>query len=182
MYNPDRSLSFLLYDAGRLIRRDFERRIRALGLTRAQWAALAHLRRDEGCNQSTLADLIEVEPVTLARLLGRMERAGWIERRSDPRDRRARQVFLAANARPVIDQISELALQSGELALSGVAPENRERLIDMLIQVRATLLDAAPEANGRHGRRRTGTDGARRGSPAEPAVPTLVDVEAATRK
>ncbi len=153
MYDPDRSFGFLLYDAARLIRRDFERRIRALGLTRPEWAALAHLRRDEGCNQSTLANLLEVEPITLARLLERMERAGWIERRSDPRDRRARLVFLTPKARPVIDRISDLATQSSELALTRVAPEKRDQLIDLLIEVRSTLLEAAPEA-GRQERRR----------------------------
>ena len=60
MYDPERSFGFLIHDSARLMRREFERRARAIGLTRAQWAAIAHLRRNEGCNQSTLADLLEL--------------------------------------------------------------------------------------------------------------------------
>lgn len=175
MYDPDRSFGFLLYDAARLIRRDFERRIRALGLSRTEWAALAHLRRDEGCNQSTLAGLLEVEPITLARLLERMEQAGWIERRSDPRDRRARLVFLTPKARPVIDKMSDLARQSSELALARVAPEKRDQLIDLLIQVRATLLESAPEL-GRQERRRSGAGPARDGVLAAPGLRSFATV------
>ena len=67
------TIGFLLNDAARLMRKDFERRTRSLGLTRAQWQALFHLARNEGCNQATLADLLEVEPITLARLVDRLE-------------------------------------------------------------------------------------------------------------
>ena len=180
MYNPDRSFGFLLYDAARLIRRDFERRVRALGLSRAQWAALAHLRRDEGCNQSTLADRLEVEPITLARLLERMEQAGWVERRSDPQDRRARLIFLTPKARPVIDEISALASQSSDVALIGVAPEEKERLIDLLIKVRSNLSDGGATGAGRGDRPRSG--GRRESTLAEPVVRALAEVEAAVRK
>src|SRR3546814_17953597 len=109
MYVPERSFGFLFHDCARLTRREFERRARAIGLTRAQWAAIAHLRRNEGCNQSTLADLLDVEPITLARLLDRMETAGWVRRQADPKDRRARPVFLTGKATPPLDRPARFA-------------------------------------------------------------------------
>lgn len=139
MYDPDRSFGFLLHDCARLVRRDFERRARAIGLTRAQWAAIAHLRRNEGCNQSTLADLLEVEPITLARLLDRMEASGWVTRRPDPRDRRARLVFLTDKAKPLIDQLADFSSETRLAALAGMSAAEQEGVIDMLIRVRANL-------------------------------------------
>src|SRR3546814_3403683 len=103
MYVPERSFGFLFHDCARLTRREFERRARAIGLTRAQWAAIAHLRRNEGCNQSTLADLLDVEPITLARLLDRMETAGLVKRQPDPKDRRARLVYLTRSEEHTVE-------------------------------------------------------------------------------
>src|SRR3546814_4821449 len=87
--DPDRSLGFLLNDVSRLMRRNLNRRVQALGLTQSQWRALAYLSRQEGINQVTLADTLEVQPITLARLIDRLEAAGWVERRRHPSDRRA---------------------------------------------------------------------------------------------
>ncbi len=139
MYDPDRSFGFLLHDCARLVRRDFDRRARAIGLTRAQWAAIAHLRRHEGCNQSTLADLLEVEPITLARLLDRMETNGWVIRHPDPRDRRARLVFLTEKAKPLIDQLTDFSTETRAAALAGMSVEQQESVIDTLLRVRANL-------------------------------------------
>ncbi len=147
-YDPERSFGFLLHDAARLMRRDFERRARALGLTRAQWAAIAHLRRQEGCNQSTLADLLDVEPITLARLLDRMEASGLVERRPDPADRRARLVFLTDRAKPLIDRLADFAIETRQHALAGLSEEEQEWLLLTLRRVRANLSrrDAAGSA------------------------------------
>ncbi len=90
MRPPERSFGFLLYDSARLLRRDFDRRARAIGLTRAQWSVLSHLVRYGGVNQAALADLMEIQPITLVRLLDRLEEAGWIVRQADPNDRRSR--------------------------------------------------------------------------------------------
>lgn len=139
MYDPERSFGFLLHDCARLVRRDFERRARAIGLTRAQWAAIAHLRRHEGCNQSTLADLLEVEPITLARLLDRMEASGWVARRPDPRDRRAKLVFLTEKAKPLIDQLTDFSSETRAAALAGMSAEAQEGVIETLIRVRNNL-------------------------------------------
>ncbi|GIK99171.1 MAG: hypothetical protein BroJett029_33800 [Alphaproteobacteria bacterium] len=150
-YDPEHSFGFLLHDSARLLRRDFERRARALGLTRAQWAAIAHLRRQEGCNQSTLADLLDVEPITLARLLDRMEASCLVERRPDPADRRARLVFLTDRAKPLIDRLAEFAVETRKHALAGLTEEEQERFLEMLRRVRANLSrrDAARPAPAR---------------------------------
>lgn len=153
MYDPERSFGFLVHDCARLMRREFERRARAIGLTRAQWAAIAHLRRHEGCNQSTLADLLDVEPITLARLLDRMEAAGWVARRADPKDRRARLVFLTEKAKPLIDQLSDFAADTRAVALAGMTEEEQERVIDLMLRIRGNLTtrDAGAATASGHG-------------------------------
>src|SRR3954447_25460282 len=98
---PDRHLGFLLHDVARLLRTRFDQRARVLGLSRAQWSVLAHLSRNEGIRQNALADILEVEPITLARLLDRLEESGMVERRVDPNDRRARRLFVCPAAPPL---------------------------------------------------------------------------------
>ena len=129
----------LIHDVARLWGKRFDQRARAFGLTRAQCKALAHLARNEGINQSGLAELLEVEPMSLVRLLDRMEEAGWIERRSDPADRRARRLFLGEKARPILDTTYRLADEIRAEALAGLTKAEQERLIDMLKIVHASL-------------------------------------------
>jgi MarR family transcriptional regulator, transcriptional regulator for hemolysin len=81
MNNPDRNLGFILHDAARLLRKRFEQKARGLGLTRSQWQVLAHLARHEGIHQGALAEILELEPITLVRILDRLQAAGLIERR-----------------------------------------------------------------------------------------------------
>jgi MarR family transcriptional regulator, transcriptional regulator for hemolysin len=153
MQPPERSFGFLLYDSARLLRRDFDRRARAIGLTRAQWSVLSHLNRYQGVNQAALADLMELQPITLVRLLDRLEEAGWIVRTADPRDRRSRVPQLTEKARPVLDRLQALAAETRELALAGIGGEERERLLDVLQKIRSNLA-AREEETGK-----TGTDG-----------------------
>src|ERR1700722_8885942 len=105
MTNPelDFSFGFLLHDIARLMRKRFDQRARSLGLTRSQWQVLAHLQRHEGINQSGLAEILEIEPITIARLLDPMEQAGLVERRADPADRRARRLFLTERGKPMLE-------------------------------------------------------------------------------
>jgi DNA-binding MarR family transcriptional regulator len=144
MQLPEKSFGFLLHDAARLYRRDFERRARQLGLTRAQWSVLAHLARNEGTNQSAAADVLEIEPITLVRLLDRLEAAGWVERRADPHDRRARLLYLTSKAHPILDQMYALSLETRNLALTGVSEPDRAAMIDALIQIRQNLTSRDP--------------------------------------
>ena len=142
------TIGFLLNDAARLMRKDFERRTRSLGLTRAQWQTLFHLARNEGCNQATLADLLEVEPITLARTIDRLELSGLVERRADPSDRRARLLFLGARAHPLLEQLRALGAETREIALAGISEDERTLLMTLLTKMRANLTgrEAATEA------------------------------------
>ena len=135
------TIGFLLHDAARLMRRDFERRTRAVGLTRAQWQTLFHLHRNEGCNQVTLADLLEVEPITLARVIDRLEASGLVERRADPDDRRARLLFLGERAHPLLEELKALGAQTRETALAGLSEDERNQLWTLLSRMRANLSD-----------------------------------------
>jgi MarR family transcriptional regulator for hemolysin len=137
----DRSFGFLLHDIARLVRKRYEQRARPLGLTRAQWQVLAYLQRHEGINQSGLAELLEIEPMTIARLIDRMEEAELVERRADPTDRRARRLFLTKRARPMLERGRALGDEVRAEAFAGLDGAERERLIDMLLHVRGNLSD-----------------------------------------
>ena len=90
----DKNVGYLLSDAGRLMRRAFDDRVRELGITSPQARLLLNLERGPGQNQVFYADLLEIEPITLCRMVDRMEEAGLVERRPDPDDRRARLLHL----------------------------------------------------------------------------------------
>jgi DNA-binding MarR family transcriptional regulator len=135
----DRSFGFLVNDVARLFGRRFDRNGRRLGLTRAQCRTLGYLVRNEGINQAGLADLLEIRPMTLVRQIDRMEEAGWIERRPDPADRRARRLFLTAKARPILGRIWNVANETRDEALAHLSAPQAETLIDLLGRVHATL-------------------------------------------
>ena len=113
------SLGFLLNDVSRQLRNRFDRQARALGLTRAQWRVMMFLRRHEGARQSELAALLEVENVTLGRHIDRLEESGWVERRSDPSDRRAWLLYLADKSMPILDKLAVVLIETRETALTG---------------------------------------------------------------
>lgn len=135
----EQSLGFLLNDVARLLRRDFNRKAVGLGLSLAQWRALAYLSRREGINQVTLAEGLEVQPMTLARLVDRLESAGLLERRPDPRDRRAFNLYLTKAAQPLIEKMRELASEAREDALSGLSQEGRQALLEGLAHMKRNL-------------------------------------------
>jgi DNA-binding MarR family transcriptional regulator len=133
------TIGLIVNDAARLMRKDFERRTRSVGLTRAQWQTLFHLARNEGCNQVTLADLLEVEPITLARVIDKLEACGLVERRPDPSDRRARLLFLGARAHPLLEELRALGAETREIALAGISDDERTLLMTLLTKMRANL-------------------------------------------
>ena len=136
----DRHLGFLLHDVARLLRKRFDQKARGLGLTRAQWQVLAQLARNEGIHQGALADILEVEPITLARLLDRMEASGLVERRLHPKDRRVRLLYLTDKGRPLLAEMRLLGAETREEALQGVDGDDRERLIDLLLTMKKNLI------------------------------------------
>jgi DNA-binding MarR family transcriptional regulator len=126
-------------EISRLLRRRFDRRARELGLTRAQWRVLAYLTRSEGINQSALAEMLEIEPITLVRQLDRLETAGLIERRLDPADRRVRLLHLTAKVRPILDRMRDLSLEVRAEALEDFTAPQQEALIETLLAIKARL-------------------------------------------
>ncbi len=125
MHRPQ-SLGFLLKEVSRRYVARFEAQARAISLTLMQCKVLVHLERTEGASQARLAEITEVEPMMMVRLLNRMEGDKLIERRSDPADRRARKLYLTAKAKPVLEEIWRLAgLVRGEM-FEAVPKSDRE--------------------------------------------------------
>jgi len=148
MDHLDRNLGFLLHDVARLMRKRFEQNARELGLTRSQCQVLAHLARNEGIQQSALADILEVEPITLTRILDRLEEAGLVQRLLHSKDRRVRLLRLTHAAHPLLDEIFAIgALTRGE-ALEGVPEEDRNRLFDILSSMKVNLIGKSAAAAG----------------------------------
>lgn len=137
--DPDRTLGFLLHDAARLLRKRFDQKARSLGLTRSQWQVLAHLARNEGIHQGALADILEIEPITLVRILDKLQAAELIERRFHPTDRRVRLLYLTQKARPILGLMRSIGAETRAEALSGVSARDQERLLEVLLAIRANL-------------------------------------------
>ena len=136
------AMGFLLYDVARLMRRRFEQRSHHSGFTRAQWQVLACLKAHEGIQQNRLAELVEIKPITLARILDRMEQQELVERRPHPTDRRIHLVFLRPTAEPAMLIMGEVARQTREEALAGLSDEACCGLIASLKLVKANLAAA----------------------------------------
>lgn len=138
-YRAQEGIGFLLADVSRLLRRDFDRRVRSLELTQAQWRAIAHLSREDGINQSALAERLEVKPITLARLIDRMEVAGWVAREADPEDRRASLVFLTTKAQPILEKLQAHADEALTDLMAGVPRSARKELEKALARMKRNL-------------------------------------------
>ena len=134
------SLGFLISDVSRLMRRRFDERARQVGATRAQWRTLTTLSRNEGLNQGALAELLEVEPITLCRMIDRLEESGLVQRRRDPDDRRAWQLFLTEKSKPMLDDLRGMADDLFDNMLLGMPDPERTALSASLDRMRANLL------------------------------------------
>lgn len=139
--DPERSIGFLVNDIGRLMRREFNRRTAARELSLAQWRVLATLSRQEGVNQVCLADRLEIQPMTLARQLDRLEAAGLVVRRQDMQDRRAMRLYLTAAAQPLVAEMRTVAARIWDEVLHDFDAAEREVLIDSLRGVKRGLMD-----------------------------------------
>ncbi|WP_422057404.1 MarR family winged helix-turn-helix transcriptional regulator [Sphingomonas sp.] len=133
------SLGFLISDVSRLLRKRFDERARLIGVTRQQWRTLSVLKRHEGSNQGMLAELLEVEPITLGRMIDRLEEAGWVERRRDPGDRRVWRIHLTDAAQPILLQLKGIADSLFVDAAEGISAEDQVRLHALLEQLRDNL-------------------------------------------
>ena len=151
--DPLRNFGFLLKDVSRLYSRNFERQSAALGLTLAQCKVLSHLQRNEGISQVRLAEISDTDPMTLGRLLDRMVADGLIERSTDPGDRRARRLFLQADALPVIDEIRRLSDNARAQSLAGLNAADRAQLMRLMQHLHANLDALMPGAADSHAAR-----------------------------
>ena len=138
----DDSLGFLLADVSRLLRRTFEQSLEGSTLTLAQARALVYVARREGLRQVELAELLEVQPITLARLIDQLAGAGLVERRADPQDRRAYRVFLTAAAAPQLAAIEQAAALIRAEALVGLDDRQIDGLLVALRRMRDNLSGA----------------------------------------
>jgi len=141
-HSLNREFAFTLNDVARMLRTYADQKASQFGITRAQWVVLVRLDRFEGLKQSELADMLDLQPITLTRLLDRLCDCGLIERRSDPNDRRAKRLFLTAAARPLLERLGELGESLMAVALAGVEPESVERMISQLAIVKENLRQA----------------------------------------
>ena len=145
--NGTERLGFLLHDSARLLRKRFEARGAAFGLSSAQWRLLVWAVKHEGVAQARLAQLLEIEPISVSRLVDRMEDAGWIERRHDAGDRRVRTIHPTEKSRAVFAEVKLLAGELYEEALAGLSPEIRRATIEGLTAIVENLSAADADAD-----------------------------------
>src|SRR4029079_11238709 len=135
----NREILFVISDVGRLLRTYADHKARQFGMTRAQWAVLLRLERHEGLKQSDLAEILDIQPITLTRLVDRLCDNGLIERRPYPNDRRAKRLYLTAAARPLLARISAQVEELAETVLAGVDPAAVSVLLTQLGLARENL-------------------------------------------
>lgn len=134
-----RDLLFLLHDTARLLRVEADKRARQHGMTRAQWAILIWLERQPGISQKELSELLEVEPITVARLIDRLEARGMVERRPDPRDRRIWRLHLLPPACHVLRQMDGQRADMTRIVTSDIDEATIETVTQALLRMKATL-------------------------------------------
>jgi MarR family transcriptional regulator, transcriptional regulator for hemolysin len=138
------SFGYVLKDTSKLYVQRFEERARELGLTLPQCKALHYLSRSEGISQVELAGSAEIDPMTMVRILDRMELDGWVERRADPDDRRARRLYLKPKSKPLLEAIDRIASATRNEALVGLSEEEADLLMTALQKVRHNIASLQP--------------------------------------
>jgi len=145
--DPHRSVNIVIKEISRLFTRNFEARVRGHGADITQWQALAALSRREGIKQHAPGARVETIAKSLGRLIDRMPKAGWVERRPAPNDRRAVQLYLTPKVEPIVDDMMHAGALTREEALADFDPREREQLLTMLLRVKANLSgEPAPAA------------------------------------
>ena len=138
----DASFLFTLAELHRLIRAYADKEAARYGITRAQWAVLAKVERNEGLKQTELAEQMEMQPITLTRLVDRLCDNGWIERRSDDADRRVNRLYLRKAARPLLGKLAGLRSELTATALEGINPSEAHRLLAQLELIKENVRNA----------------------------------------
>lgn len=159
--NPRREVIFELSDVARSMRTYIDQRAGEHGMTRAQWGALVRLERQEGMTQAELADSLEIQPISLVRLIDRLCQAGLVERRPHPRDRRANRLYLTEKGHTTLTRLTPLGKEISSDVLAAMSDAEVMDLLRKLllvkhnIRVAAGRRDSAANA-GANGRQRQG--------------------------
>jgi DNA-binding MarR family transcriptional regulator len=140
MSNDDRNVGVVISDIARLMRTEFDRRAKKLGLTRPQWLLLSRLHRHPGLSQSELAIMLEVEKATAGRMVDRLEASGWVKRRTEPGDRRVRRVYLTTEAEREHKRMWPVAEAMVEDALADLSTQESRQLLGLLERVKKTVI------------------------------------------
>jgi MarR family transcriptional regulator, transcriptional regulator for hemolysin len=135
----DQNFLFTLGELQRMVRAYADRQASRYGITRAQWAVLAKVERFEGMKQSELAEQMEMQPITLTRLIDRLCDNGWIERRNDDSDRRVNRLYLRKAARPLLGKLGGLRSELTATALEGISPTDAHRLLGQLETIKENI-------------------------------------------
>lgn len=139
--NSDKtSFGFLVTDVTRLLRTVFDRRAARFGLTRAQWRALKRLHREQGITQNELAEFLEMEPIAVGRVLDRLQKAGFVERRADPADRRCWRLHLTDKAHGVVDDMEQISAELIKQAQRGIAAAEIKVALDVFGRMKQNLV------------------------------------------
>jgi len=149
MPNTDEYIGVVISDVARLLRTEFDRRVRKLGITRAQWLMLTRLHRKPGASHSELADMLEVEKATAGRMIDRLEANGWVTRRTEADDRRVKRVYLTAEAERVHRRIWRVAEATVEDAMGDLSAQESRQLMGLLLRVKRTLVSKGDEGTVR---------------------------------
>jgi MarR family transcriptional regulator, transcriptional regulator for hemolysin len=145
MTSPTSTVGFLAHDVGRLMRKRFEQRAARLGFTRSQWQVLVHLAKNEGIHQAGLAEILEVEPISLVRILDKLEERGLVERRQHPTDRRIWLLYLTPAAHPSLAPLWSIGEITRAEALAGLSEADQLRLVRILTSMKANLIEACSQ-------------------------------------
>jgi DNA-binding MarR family transcriptional regulator len=138
----DMNFLFALGEVQRLMRAYADKEAARYGITRAQWAVLAKVERSEGMKQTELAEQLEMQPITLTRLIDKLCDNGWIERRGDNNDRRVNRLYLKKAARPLLGKLAGLKSDITAAALAGISPTDAERLVTQLESIKENVRNA----------------------------------------
>jgi MarR family transcriptional regulator, transcriptional regulator for hemolysin len=134
-----REIAVTIMDVARMLRTYADQRARQFGISRAQWVVLFRLDRSEGLKQSELAEILDLQPISLTRLLDRLAENGLIERRADPNDRRANRLYLTPAAHPLLEQLAKLGADMMDTVLDGLDAKSNERLLRDLTLIKDNL-------------------------------------------
>jgi MarR family transcriptional regulator for hemolysin len=140
-------MAFLLSDLARLLKTYVDQQARQFGMTRAQWQVLSRLERSEGLKQAELAEMLDLQPITLTRLVDRLCDNGLIERRADPNDRRAKRLFLTEEARPLMDRLAVFGEELMGEVLAGIDDNEVQLLLSKLGRAKENLREAIQKSS-----------------------------------